>query len=101
MDRLWPRGLSRNAARIRIWAREVAPSDALRQWFRHDPKRWDEFRQRYAAELKSLPEAWQPIVDAAGRGTVTLLYAARDQKRNNAVALKLFLQRRKSSRNRP
>ena len=91
VDRLWPRGLKKDAAQITLWARDAAPSDTLRRWFRHDPKRWKEFEQRYWAELKTRPEAWQPIVDAARQGPVTLLYAARDQEHNNAVALASFL----------
>jgi uncharacterized protein YeaO (DUF488 family) len=71
---------------------EVAPSDALRRWFRHDPKKWDEFRHRYFAELDGKPESWHPLLEAARKNTVTLLYSARDREHNNAVALKSYLE---------
>lgn len=89
VDRLWPRGLPR--ARVDLWMREVAPSDALRRWFGHDPARWPEFRRRYRAELAAsehLPE----LQALARRGRVTLLFAARDVTRNNAVVLAEFLE---------
>jgi uncharacterized protein YeaO (DUF488 family) len=94
VERLWPRGKKREDVPIAAWLKEVAPSDALRRWFGHDPSRWEEFQQRYFAELDGKPEAWQPILEAAGRGTVTLLYSARDTEHNNAVALKAYLDRR-------
>ncbi|MEG6506836.1 DUF488 domain-containing protein [Nitratidesulfovibrio sp. 1201_IL3209] len=94
VDRLWPRGLSREAARIDHWLRGVAPSDDLRRWFGHDPDRWPEFLARYHAELRaSKHEDMERLRRlAAGPDRVTLLFAARDEARNNAVALKAFLE---------
>ena len=94
VDHLWPRGLKKEAARFDDRLKEVAPSDALRRWFGHDPARWEEFRRRYFAELDAKPEAWQPILEPARTGTVTLLHAARDSVHNNAVALKSYLEGR-------
>lgn len=73
------------------WLRAVAPSTALRKWFHHDPKKWKEFQKRYRAELKEKPDAWQPILDAAKEGKVTLLFSSRDTEHNNVVALRAFL----------
>ncbi len=92
VDRLWPRGLRKEDARLDGWLRDVAPSDALRKWFAHDAAKWDEFQQRYAAELRAKPDSWRPLADLARRGTVTLLFAARDPQHNNAVALRSFLE---------
>lgn len=94
VERLWPRGKKREDVPIAAWLKEVAPSDALRRWFGHDPARWEEFQRRYFAELDGKPEAWQPILEAARQGNVTLLYSARDTEHNNAVALKAYLDRR-------
>jgi uncharacterized protein YeaO (DUF488 family) len=94
VDRLWPRGLKKESLPMAAWLKDVAPSDELRRWFGHDPARWDEFRKRYSAELEDRPESWRPILDAARRGTVTLLYGARDPDHNNAVALREFLSRK-------
>ena len=94
VDRLWPRGLSKDKAAVQHWLREVAPSDALRHWFAHDPARWDEFRQRYFAELDAQPEVVRELRGVlAGHPHVTLLYAARDEAHNNAVALLSYLRR--------
>jgi uncharacterized protein YeaO (DUF488 family) len=94
VDRLWPRGLSREAVRIDHWLRGVAPSDDLRHWFGHAPDRWPEFLARYHAELlASKHEDMERLRHlAAGPDRVTLLFAARDEARNNAVALKAFLE---------
>lgn len=94
VDRLWPRGVAKETLRLDGWLREVAPSDELRRWFGHDPSRWDGFLQRYFAELDTRPEAWRPLVDAARRGDVTLLYAAKDPVHNNGVALERYLEDR-------
>ncbi|MGH7273831.1 MAG: DUF488 domain-containing protein [Nitrospiria bacterium] len=91
VDRLWPRGMKRTALRLDGWLKEVAPSDALRRWFGHDPKKWEEFRRRYSVELDGRPEAWRPILEAARRGNVTLLFSAKDIQHNNAVALSAYL----------
>jgi uncharacterized protein YeaO (DUF488 family) len=74
------------------WLKEVAPSDALRRWFAHDPAKWDEFRRRYFAELEDHADALRPLLDACQHGDVTLLYSAHDTEHNNAVALKQYLQ---------
>ncbi|HTQ31078.1 MAG TPA: DUF488 family protein [Opitutaceae bacterium] len=92
VDRLWPRGLSKEKARVDAWLRDLAPSDALRRWFAHDPARWPEFKRRYFAELKER-DAAAIVREAAGSGRATLVFSARDGRRNNAVALKEFLSR--------
>jgi uncharacterized protein YeaO (DUF488 family) len=91
VERLWPRGIKKTDLVMDAWLKEAAPSTELRQWFGHDPARWSEFRRRYFAELSQRPEAWQPIVAAARRGNVTLLYSARDETHNNALALHDYL----------
>ena len=86
---------------VEAWLKEVGPSTELRQWFAHDREKWDTFRTRYALELDSRPEAWQPIVSAARRGTVTLVYSSHDAEHNNAVALQQYLRaqvRRRATR---
>jgi uncharacterized protein YeaO (DUF488 family) len=91
VERLWPRGMKKEALKLDEWRKDVAPSDALRRWFRHDPARWDEFQRRYTAELDAHPAAWQPILEAADHSAVTLLFSAHDLEHNNAVALKEYL----------
>jgi len=92
VERLWPRGIKREALRLDEWLKEVAPSDNLRRWLAHDPARWEEFQHRYFAELDGKPEAWKPLLEIARRGNLTLLYSARDIEHNNAVALKRYLE---------
>ena len=92
VDRLWPRGVSKESLGHQAWLRDVAPSDELRHWYAHDPAKWEEFQRRYAEELDGKEESWQPLVEAGRRGDVTLLYATRERERNNAVALKQYLQ---------
>jgi uncharacterized protein YeaO (DUF488 family) len=94
VDRLWPRGAKRSALRLDAWLREVAPSDALRRWFAHDPEKWAAFRRRYAKQLDATPDAVAQVRAAARRGTVTLVYGARDPLHNNAVALREYLSAR-------
>lgn len=94
MDRLWPRGLRKEALSLEGWFRDVAPSDSLRRQFGHDPKKWKEFHRRYFAELEGEPEAWKPILEAARRRAVTLLYSAKDPEHNNAVALWDYLMKK-------
>lgn len=91
VDLLWPRGLKKEAAALDRWDRDIAPSDALRKEFAHDHSRWEEFKARYFAELDSNPEPVKRIAAEARKGTVTLLFAARDTERNNAVALREYL----------
>jgi len=91
VDRLWPRGIRRSALLIDGWIKDAAPSTELRQWFNHDPARWNEFRVRYFAELESKPEAWEAIAEVQHDGTVTLLYGAKEVEHNHALALMEFL----------
>lgn len=98
VERLWPRGVKKEALPLDGWLKEVAPSTALRQWFGHDPARWAEFQRRYAAELDTAPDGWAPLVAAARRGAITLLYSARDTEHNSAVALRDYLERELSTR---
>ena len=91
VERLRPRGMRKESLNMEGWLKDVAPSDALRRWFGHDPAKWIEFQDRYFAELDDEPDAIQPIVEAARRGNVTLLYSAHDTEHNNAVALKEYL----------
>jgi uncharacterized protein YeaO (DUF488 family) len=96
VDRLWPRGLARAKAKVDRWEKELAPSDELRRWFGHDPAKWAEFRKRYRAELSALTGLVRELaVVAGGRGRLTLLYAARDERHNNAVVLAEVLKKRK------
>lgn len=90
VDRLWPRGLSKARAGIDQWLKEVAPSNELRQWFGHDPEKWPEFRKRYRAELKDNP-ALAELRDLSRKGTVTLVYSAKDELHNQAVVLRQVL----------
>jgi uncharacterized protein YeaO (DUF488 family) len=92
VDRLWPRGLSKEAARVDLWLKDIAPSDALRKWYGHEPSRWDEFRRRYFAELEAHRERLEELRQQARRGRVTLLFGARDEEHNNAVALRQYLE---------
>lgn len=94
VDRVWPRGLARERIRIDAWLKEAAPSDALRRWFGHDPNKWERFKERYHEELAARPDALERLLAAARTGPVTLVFAARDAKHNNAVALKEYLERR-------
>jgi uncharacterized protein YeaO (DUF488 family) len=91
VDRLWPRGVRKDALPLDAWLRDVAPSDELRRWFGHDVQRWPEFRRRYLAELAGAPDAVRPLLEAARDGEVTLLYAAKDTEHNNAVVLREHL----------
>jgi uncharacterized protein YeaO (DUF488 family) len=94
IDRLWPRGVRKEELKLSGWSKEVAPSNELRKWFGHDPEKWDEFKRRYRTELQHSPEAWQPLLEAAREGDLTLVYSARDTEHNNALVLKAFLEDR-------
>lgn len=91
VDRLWTRGMKKENLPMDGWLKEVAPSDALRHWFGHDPARWEEFCRRYHTELEGNGEAWLALLDIARKQDITLLYSAHDPERNNAVALRAFL----------
>lgn len=93
VDRLWPRGLKKENLRIACWLKEVAPTDKLRHWFNHDPAKWDEFQKRYRVELDAKPGNWRPLLNAAKKGNITLLFSARDVEHNNARVLKDFLEK--------
>ncbi|WP_145369380.1 DUF488 domain-containing protein [Maioricimonas rarisocia] len=92
VDRLWPRGISKDDLDADAWLKEVAPSDDLRKWFGHDADKWDEFRRRYRAELPEHEDDCRQLVDRARRQTVELVYAARDDHHNNAVVLAEYLE---------
>ena len=92
VDRLWPRGLTREAAAIDVWMKEIAPSDQLRRWFGHDPERWEEFRCRYINELGEQRGLINQLRLESDRSTVTLLYAAKDLCHNNAIILKSIIE---------
>lgn len=93
VDRIWPRGVSREDAALDRWMKEVAPSAELRKWFKHDPGKWEEFRKRYEEELADRGEAIAFLKETSRRGTLTLVYAAKDPEHNNAAALKRYLER--------
>jgi uncharacterized protein YeaO (DUF488 family) len=94
VDRLWPRGVRKEDVKVKSWLKAVAPSNELRRWSHHDPAKWQEFQKRYFAELDQHPEACQPLLEAGKEGDITLLFSARDTERNNAVALKSYLEKR-------
>lgn len=93
VDRLWPRGLKKEDAKIDLWLKEIAPSTELRKWFDHDTEKWKRFRGRYQTELKHHPDEIGKIRDQAKQGKVTLIYASRDTTHNEAVVLKSFLEK--------
>lgn len=88
VDRLWPRGISKERALVDWWLKEIAPSDELRRWFGHDPDRWEVFRLRYRSELEANRAVVEELRSLAAKGPVTLLFAAKDEERNNAVVLR-------------
>ena len=98
VDRLWPRGVRKADAAIDQWIKEIAPSTALRKWFGHDPARWQEFRRRYALEVRDHPEELSRLRAQARHGPVTLVFSARDEVHNDAVALRNFILGRQTKR---
>jgi uncharacterized protein YeaO (DUF488 family) len=92
VDRVWPRGVSKDTARIDWWPKKLAPSKELRQWFGHDPQRWEAFKESYFAELRRHEEEVGKILEAARKQRVTLVYASKEKRCNNAVALKEYLE---------
>lgn len=94
IERLWPRGIRKDDLAMDGWQKEAGPSTDLRKWFGHDPAKWDEFQRKYFAELDTRPEAWEPVLKAARRGRITLLYSSHDTEHNNAVALKRYLEKK-------
>jgi uncharacterized protein YeaO (DUF488 family) len=99
VDRLWPRGLSKKKARVDLWLKEIAPSDALRRWFGHEPQKWPEFKKRYFAELSEHADIAGKIADEARKGPVTLVFGAKEARYNNAAALKEFIESKLLSKN--
>ena len=92
VERLWPRGLTKERAAVDLWLKDVAPSPELRKWFGHDPARWEQFQERYRKELREKKDAVRLLKQKAKEGTVTLVYAARDEEHNGALVLKRILQ---------
>jgi uncharacterized protein YeaO (DUF488 family) len=93
VERLWPRGISKDKAALDLWLKEIAPSTELRTWFGHDPAKWAEFQTRYLRELGHKPDLARQLKQQAQRRTVTLVYAAHDREHNAAVVLKAYLER--------
>ena len=93
VDRLWPRGLTKEKASVDLWLKEIAPSTELRKWFAHDPDKWKGFRGRYETEISHKPALIKVLKEKAREGTITLIYGARDEKHNEALVLKQFLER--------
>ena len=98
VERLWPRGVKKETLQMDAWVKEVAPSDALRRWFNHDPEKWKEFQKRYRAELNKKPEVLQELCAGAASGDMTLLFSAHDLEHNNAIVLKDYLKSIKSKK---
>ena len=94
VDRMWPRGVRKADAFVDVWESDLAPSTELRRWFGHDPERWGGFREHYRAELAAMPEALDRLLEQAGDGPLTLVFAARDREHNNAVVLRDMLRER-------
>jgi uncharacterized protein YeaO (DUF488 family) len=94
VERLWPRGIKKSELRLDGWLKDVAPSTELRKWFSHDPAKWAEFQRRYFTELDKNSEAWEPILAAARKGKVMLVYSSHDGVHNNAVALKDYIEQK-------
>jgi len=92
VDRLWPRGVKKDDAGLDLWLKDIAPSNGLRRWFSHDPSKWQEFKERYRKELDSSQKIIEDLRKESRRGTVTLLFAAKDTERNNAVVLKEMIE---------
>jgi len=94
VDRLWPRGLSKEKAKIDLWLKDIAPSNELRKWFEHDPEKWPEFKKRFFNELSGKKELVDSIIEKTRKGTVTLLYGTKETRFNNATALKEYIETR-------
>ncbi len=92
VDRLWPRGLSKEKAKVDVWVKEIAPSTELRRWYGHVPSKWAEFKSRYVAELENSPGQVEEILEEVQAGNVTFLYSSKEEQLNNAVALKEYIE---------
>jgi uncharacterized protein YeaO (DUF488 family) len=95
VERLWPRGLTKERAAVDLWLKNVAPSPELRQWFGHDPAKWNQFKRRYWTELKDKKDDVDVLRRKVKEGRVTLIYAAHDEAHNGALALKKFIEQRR------
>jgi uncharacterized protein YeaO (DUF488 family) len=94
VDRLWPRGIRKDEAKIDEWIKDIAPGNELRKWFAHDPSKWREFKKRYAEELKGQSNRIELLIKKAKRGNITLIFSARDTEHNNAVVLSELISKR-------
>lgn len=94
VDRVWPRGMSKEDAKLDFWDKDIAPSTPLRKWFSHDPAKWEEFKKRYFLELDAMPATVETLRQKTGKGKTTLLYSARNTENNQAAALREYLQNR-------
>ena len=92
VDRLWPRGMSKETARVDLWLKDIAPSNELRTWYNHEPQKWNEFKERYFAEIETQKELLVPLWEKTKDGHVTLLYSSKELQLNNAMALKEYLE---------
>ncbi|WP_305042291.1 DUF488 domain-containing protein [Geoalkalibacter sp.] len=97
IDRLWPRGVARNRLEYDLWLKDIAPSPELRRWFGHDPRRWEEFRRRYGAELADKSETVRELLARVTKQPLTLVYAARDRQHNHALVLKEYLEQQRGN----
>jgi uncharacterized protein YeaO (DUF488 family) len=94
VDRLWPRGLTKEKARVDVWLKEIAPSTELRKWFNHEPSKWSEFKKKYQAELRANPETITALKRLLANGKATIVYGAKDEEHNDAVVIKEYLQKK-------
>ena len=92
VDRIWPRGLKKTDVQMDLWQKDIAPSSPLRKWFKHDESKWNEFKNRYYQELKNKKDSIGLLLDKTRKGTITLLYSSKEDKYNNAIALKEYLE---------
>ena len=92
VDRLWPRGLTKEKAKVDLWLKEIAPSDQLRKWYAHDPKKWAEFKKKYSNELDQKRDLIDQVVKKTKEGDLTLLFSSKEEKLNNAVALREYIE---------
>jgi uncharacterized protein YeaO (DUF488 family) len=97
VDRIWPRGISKEKADLALWLKDIAPSDQLRKWFSHDQKKWSEFKEKYYQELEDKEHLISEILEKMSSGNVTLLFGAKDEKFNNAIALEEYLAERQKN----
>lgn len=99
VDRLWPRGMSKEIAKLDLWLKDIAPTEELRTWFSHNPEKWEEFQQKYQRELSEKKDLLNQIKQIEKQhGTVTLIYSAKDTEHNNAVVLKKYLNQKGNNR---